>query len=157
MPSPTATRAAQIPEPRPEIEEPDFSGADGDGADVERTGKGGTDGGDTDNGDGGARGRGPLSRFTIDTRPLRHPAYRRLWTSSVVTSVGSQLTAVAVPKQIYDVTGSSTWIGIASFAALAPLVVFGLWGGAIADAVDRRRLLLGTNAGIAVTSVAFWA
>jgi MFS family permease len=101
--------------------------------------------------------RRAFSSFTIDTRPLRHPAYRRLWTSNVVTSVGSQLTAVAVPKQIYDITGSSTWIGIASFAALAPLVVFGLWGGAVADAIDRRRLLLGTNVGIAVTSIAFWA
>lgn len=103
------------------------------------------------------RPRRAFSRFAIDTRPLRHPAYRRLWSSNVVTSVGSQLTAVAVPKQIYDVTGSSTWIGIASFAALAPLVVFGLWGGAVADAVDRRKLLLTTNVGIAVTSIAFWA
>ncbi len=104
---------------------------------------------------GGARGA--ISRFAIDTRPLRYPAYRRLWSSNVITSVGSQLTAVAVPKQIYDVTGSSSWIGIASFAALVPLTVFGLWGGAIADAVDRRKLLLVTNAGIAATSVAFWA
>lgn len=104
-----------------------------------------------------ARVRGVVSRFAIDTRPLRYPAYRRLWSSSVVTSVGSQLTAVAVPKQIYDVTGSSFWIGIASFAALLPLAVFGLWGGAVADAVDRRKLLLVTNAGIAATSVAFWA
>ncbi|HEU5429925.1 MAG TPA: MFS transporter [Actinocrinis sp.] len=107
--------------------------------------------------DAPGRPRRALSRFAIDTRPLRHPAYRRLWTSNVVTSVGSQLTAVAVPKQIYDVTGSSTWIGIASFAALAPLVVFGLWGGAVADAVDRRKLLLTTNVGIAVTSIGFWA
>jgi len=107
--------------------------------------------------DAPGRPRRAFSRFAIDTRPLRHPAYRRLWTSNVVTSVGSQLTAVAVPKQIYDVTGSSTWIGIASFAALAPLVVFGLWGGAVADAVDRRKLLLTTNVGIAVTSIGFWA
>ncbi|HZP49554.1 MFS transporter [Actinocrinis sp.] len=107
--------------------------------------------------DAPGRPRRAFSRFAIDTRPLRHPAYRRLWSSNVITSVGSQLTAVAVPKQIYDVTGSSTWIGIASFAALAPLVVFGLWGGAVADAVDRRKLLLTTNAGIAVTSIAFWA
>lgn len=75
----------------------------------------------------------------------------------MITSVGSQLTAVAVPKQIYDVTGSSTWIGIASFAALAPLVIFGLWGGAVADTMDRRKLLLTTNVGIALTSIAFWA
>jgi MFS family permease len=105
----------------------------------------------------GGRARGLISRFAIDTRPLRYPAYRRLWSSTAITSVGSQLTAVAVPKQIYDVTGSSSWIGIASFTALVPLAVFGLWGGAVADAVDRRRLLLATNVGIAATSVAFWA
>jgi MFS family permease len=102
------------------------------------------------------RVRRVIRRFTIDTRPLRHPAYRRLWSSSLVTAVGSQLTAVAVPKQIYDITHSSGWIGIASFAGLAPLIVFGLWGGAIADAFDRRKLMLVTNCGVALTSVAFW-
>jgi MFS family permease len=92
----------------------------------------------------------------VDTRPLRRPAYRRLWSSTVVTAVGSQLTAVAVPKQIYDITGSSAWVGYASLAGLLPMVVFALWGGAVADAVDRRTLLLLTNSGIAVTSVLFW-
>ncbi|WP_439959808.1 MFS transporter [Streptomyces abyssomicinicus] len=96
-------------------------------------------------------------RFAMDTRPLRRPAYRRLWSSTIVTSVGSQLTAVAVPKQIYDITGSSAWVGYASLAGLVPMVVFALWGGAVADSVDRRKLLLVTNAGIAVTSVLFWA
>ncbi|WP_308013546.1 MFS transporter [Streptomyces beigongshangae] len=95
-------------------------------------------------------------RWTMDTRPLRRPAYRRLWSSTVVTAVGSQLTAVAVPKQIYDITGSSAWVGYASFAGLLPLVVFALWGGAVADSVDRRKLLLVTNTGIAVTSLLFW-
>ncbi|GGT28804.1 MFS transporter [Streptomyces chromofuscus] len=92
----------------------------------------------------------------MDTRPLRRPAYRRLWASTVVTAVGSQLTAVAVPKQIYDITGSSAWVGYAGLAGLLPLVVFALWGGAVADSMDRRRLLLITNSGIAVTSVLFW-
>ncbi|MEU6031609.1 MFS transporter [Streptomyces tauricus] len=104
-------------------------------------------------------GDGPRSgwrRFAMDTRPLRRPAYRRLWSSTIVTAVGSQLTAVAVPKQIYDITGSSAWVGYASFAGLLPLVVFALWGGAIADTVDRRKLLLVTNIGIAVTSLLFW-
>ncbi|MGX1128388.1 MFS family permease [Streptomyces glaucescens] len=95
-------------------------------------------------------------RWAMDTRPLRRPAYRRLWTSTIVTAVGSQLTAVAVPKQIYDITGSSAWVGYASLAGLLPLVVFALWGGAVADSVDRRKLLLVTNAGIAVTSLLFW-
>ncbi|NUP19562.1 MAG: MFS transporter [Streptomyces sp.] len=95
-------------------------------------------------------------RWAMDTRPLRRPAYRRLWSSTIVTAVGSQLTAVAVPKQIYDITGSSAWVGAASVAGLLPLVVFALWGGAIADSMDRRKLLLITNSGIAVTSVLFW-
>lgn len=95
-------------------------------------------------------------RWAMDTRPLRRPAYRRLWSSTIVTAVGSQLTAVAVPKQIYDITGSSAWVGYASLAGLLPLVVFALWGGAVADTMDRRNLLLITNCGIAVTSVLFW-
>ncbi|MGW0996091.1 MFS transporter [Streptomyces sp. NPDC002523] len=96
-------------------------------------------------------------RWAMDTRPLRIPAYRRLWSSTVVTAVGSQLTAVAVPKQIYDLTHSSAWVGYASLAGLVPMVVFALWGGAVADMVDRRRLMLVTNSGIAVTSLLFWA
>jgi MFS family permease len=96
-------------------------------------------------------------RWAMDTRPLRIPAYRRLWTSTIVTAVGSQLTAVAVPKQIYDITHSSAWVGYASLAGLLPMVAFALWGGAVADAVDRRKLLLVTNSGIAVTSLLFWA
>ncbi|WP_109004402.1 MFS transporter [Streptomyces rishiriensis] len=95
-------------------------------------------------------------RWAMDTRPLRRPAYRRLWSSTIVTAVGSQLTAVAVPKQIYDITGSSAWVGYASLAGLVPMVLFALWGGAVADTVDRRKLLLVTNSGIAVTSVLFW-
>ncbi|MEU6065679.1 MULTISPECIES: MFS transporter [Streptomyces] len=96
-------------------------------------------------------------RWAMDTRPLRRPAYRRLWSSTIVTAVGSQLTAVAVPKQIYDITHSSAWVGYASLAGLVPMVVFALWGGAVADTVDRRKLLLVTNGGIAVTSLLFWA
>ncbi|MFF5758674.1 MFS transporter [Streptomyces longwoodensis] len=95
-------------------------------------------------------------RWAMDARPLGIPAYRRLWTSTIVTAVGSQLTAVAVPKQIYDITGSSAWVGYASLAGLVPMVLFALWGGAVADTVDRRKLLLVTNTGIAVTSVLFW-
>lgn len=93
-----------------------------------------------------------LGRLVMDTRPLRIPAYRRLWSSSVVTQFGSQLTIVAVPKQLYDITGTSAYVGLSGLVALVPLAVFGLWGGAVADVVDRRRLLLATNSGIALTS-----
>lgn len=96
------------------------------------------------------------SRITIDVAPLRIPAYRRLWLSTAVTAVGSQLTAVAVPKQIFDITGSSGYVGLSGLFGLVPLLVFGLWGGAIADAVDRRIVILVSNIGIAATSVLFW-
>lgn len=97
-----------------------------------------------------------LGKIAIDTRPLKVVAFRRLWLSTLVTAIGSQLTAVAVPKQVYDLTGSSGWVGVSAGVALVPLLVFGLYGGAIADVVDRRKLLLVTNSGIAVTSVLLW-
>lgn len=104
-----------------------------------------------------------LRRFThvargalADTRPLRTPAYRRLWTAGIVTVVGSQLSVVAVPTQIFALTGSSAYVGLTGLFGLLPLVVFGLWGGAIADAVDRRVLLLVTGAGIAASSLSLW-
>jgi MFS family permease len=91
-----------------------------------------------------------------DTRPLRTPAYRRLWLAGVVTVVGSQLSVVAVPTQIYQLTGSSAYVGLTGLFGLVPLVVFGLWGGAIADVMDRRLLLLLSGGGIALSSLALW-
>src|SRR5690606_31732496 len=93
---------------------------------------------------GGARktARGSrLRRLAIDTRPLAMPAFRRLWLGQGVSFVGFQVTAVAVPVQVYDMTGSSFWVGVLGFVNLVPLIVFGLWGGAVADHMDRRRLL----------------
>ena len=109
-----------------------------------------------DSGPGPEAGPGRLRRLAVDTRPLRHAPYRRLWTSSVVTAMGSQMTAVAVPFQIYQLTRSSGWVGIASFCGLLPLIVFGLWGGAVADTMDRRTLMVLTNTGVAVSSLALW-
>lgn len=86
-----------------------------------------------------------LRRHAIDTRPLRHGPYRRLFVGWAVSSFGLQFTAVAVPVQMYAITRSSAWVGLLGVAALVPIVVFALWGGAFADAVDRRRLLLGAS------------
>jgi MFS family permease len=66
--------------------------------------------------------------------------------------LGQQMTLVAVPYQVYRLTGSSLMVGVTSIVALVPLVVFGLLGGAIADAMDRRKLMVVTSAGAAVTS-----
>ncbi len=91
-----------------------------------------------------------------DTRPLRNPHFRRLWTANIVTVVGAQLTVVAVPAQIYADTGSSAYVGLTGVFGLVPLVVFGLWGGALADHFDRRTLLLVTTAGLIGTAALFW-
>ena len=85
---------------------------------------------------------GRLRGLAIDPTPLRHPAYRRLFVGQGVSFVGFQVTAVAVPVQVYTITRSSFWVGILGLVGLVPLIVFGLWGGAVADAVDRRKLLL---------------
>jgi len=85
-------------------------------------------------------------RHAIDLSPLRHTAYRRLFVGNAVSFVGYQFTAVAVPVQMYALTRSSLWVGLLGVAGFVPLLVFGLWGGAIADAFDRRRVLLGSSA-----------
>jgi MFS family permease len=83
-----------------------------------------------------------LHRVAVDVRPLRHGDFRRLFIGQGVSFIGFQLTAVAVPVQMFGVTGSSFWVGLIGLAALLPLVVFGLYGGAISDAVDRRLLYI---------------
>jgi len=99
-----------------------------------------------------ARGRRALHvvrRAAIDLTPLRHPDFRRLWTGNSIAFVGFQVTAVAVPVQVYAVSRSSFWVGLLGAVGLVPLIVFGLWGGAIADVVDRRVLLI-------ISSLVLW-
>lgn len=88
-----------------------------------------------------ARRRG-ARRWAIDLRPLRVPAYRRVWTGNAIAMFGFQFTAVAVPVEMFDLTGGSLWVGLLGIAGFVPLLIFGLWGGAVADARDRRRVLL---------------
>jgi hypothetical protein len=96
-------------------------------------------------------------RITADVGPLRRGDFRRLWAAGAVTAVGSRLTAVVIPLQIYALTGSSTYVGLAGLVGFVPMVVAALWGGALADVIDRRRLLLAMNGGIGMTSVLLWA
>jgi MFS family permease len=95
-------------------------------------------------------------RLLADTRPLANPHFKRLWRANIVTVVGAQLTVVAVPAPIYAMTGSSAYVGLTGIFGLVPLVVFGLWGGALADVFDRRTLLLVTTCGLIATSTGFW-
>lgn len=91
-----------------------------------------------------------------DTRPLSNPDFRRLFTGQAITVVGAQLTVVAVPAQIYGMTGSSAYVGLTGIFGLVPLVVFGLWGGSLADHMDRRRLLTFTTWGLILSSAALF-
>ncbi|MFC8291395.1 MFS transporter [Streptomyces sp. NPDC057242] len=94
-------------------------------------------------------------RFLADLTPLRTSAdYRRLWFGNTVSWVGQGMTALAVSLQVYDITGSPFSVGLVGLFSLVPLVVFGLYGGAIADTVDRRKLGLASAAGSAVLSIA---
>ncbi|WP_193607665.1 MFS transporter [Nocardioides lijunqiniae] len=97
-----------------------------------------------------------LRGLVADTRPLRIPHFRRLWQANIITVVGAQLTVVAVPAQIYADTGSSAYVGLTGLFGLVPLVVFGLWGGALADVFDRRIMLVITTIGLIVTSGLFY-
>jgi MFS family permease len=84
-------------------------------------------------------------RIAIDTRPLRHETYRRMFIGSVTSFFGTQLTAVAVPVQMYAMTRSNAWVGVLGIVGLGPLLIFALWGGALADRLDRRRVLLASS------------
>ncbi len=75
----------------------------------------------------------------LDLAPLReHPAYRRLFAGYALANVGAQLTAVAASLQVYALTRSTAAVGLAALFALVPLVVMGLYGGALIDHHDRR-------------------
>lgn len=97
-----------------------------------------------------------LRHLFADTEPLRTPAFRRLWSANIITVIGAQLTVVAVPAQIYELTRSSAYVGLTGVFGLVPLVVLGLYGGALADVMDRRRLLMITTVGLIATSAVFW-
>ncbi|MGW4163877.1 MFS transporter [Streptomyces sp. NPDC004788] len=94
-------------------------------------------------------------RLFADLTPLRTSAdYRRLWFGNSVTWVGQGMTTLAISLQVYDITRSPFSVGLVGLFSLVPLVVFGLYGGAIADTVDRRRLGLASSTGLAVLSAA---
>jgi MFS family permease len=87
--------------------------------------------------------RGLLARIAVDVRPLRTSRdFRRLWFGTGISAIGSQVTTVAIPFQLYDLTRSTLLVGLLGLAALVPLLIVPIYGGAVADAVDRRRMLL---------------
>ena len=87
----------------------------------------------------------------LDTRPLRTSRdFRLLFAAGTAFYLGGMISYVAIPYQLYALTGSNAAVGLVGLVELAPLVVGGLYGGALADHVDRRRLLVGTGIAQAV-------
>lgn len=86
---------------------------------------------------------GRLRRLLLDLEPLRLDRdYRYLWAGQVLSAIGREVTRIALPYQVYVLTGSALAIGGIALVELVPLLLFSLAGGAIADSVDRRRLLI---------------
>jgi MFS family permease len=95
-----------------------------------------------------------LRHAVADVTPLRrHRDFRLLFAGQTLTMFGSAITAVAVPYQVFALTHSSLVVGALSLAELAPLLFTALIGGALADALDRRRLVLVTEIGLGLCSV----
>jgi MFS family permease len=96
-----------------------------------------------------------LGSLVVDPTPLRLDRdFRLLWTGQAISTVGRMVTAVVLPYQVYVLTGDLLALGALSLVQLVPILIFSLGGGAVADAVDRRRLLLITQIGLAASSVA---
>jgi MFS family permease len=79
----------------------------------------------------------------VDLTPLRRsPAFARLWLGGAISGIGGQMTIVAIGLQVYDLTGSTLAVSGVALFALLPMVFFGIYGGMLADVVDRRLLAL---------------
>jgi hypothetical protein len=95
-----------------------------------------------------------LRAGALDVRPLRrHREFRLLFTGQAVSFAGSMITAVAIPFQVYELTRSTFAVGLLGLAEIAPLLVTALIGGALADAHDRRRLVLVADASLLLLSL----
>ena len=98
--------------------------------------------------------RGGVRRLLLDTAPLRLDRdYRWLWSGQVISGMGNQITRLALPYQVYTLTGSTLAIAALTIFQLVPILLFALGGGALADAVDRRKMLLVTQVGLAACSL----
>ena len=93
----------------------------------------------------------------IDTSPLRHDRdFRLLWAGQLVSQTGTHITRVALPYQVYVLTGSTLAIAALTLFQLVPILLFSLGAGSLADAVDRRRLLIATQVGEAMATGALF-
>jgi MFS family permease len=97
-----------------------------------------------------------MAIFSLHVSPLKENSnYRWLYLSQLISFFGSMITYVAIPFQMYEITGSTFHVGMLGIVQLIPLVISGFWGGAFADSLDRRKLIVVTQ--MASALVLIWA
>jgi MFS family permease len=105
-----------------------------------------------------AGSRSRLRGLAVDVSPLRrHREFRLLWFGQGVSFLGGMVTYVAIPYQVYHLTGSSLAVGLLGLVELVPLLAAALVGGALADALDRRLMVRLTEAALAACSACLLA
>jgi len=86
-------------------------------------------------------------KIAVDLTPLKkYRELRLLFTSGLITRFGSMITYVALPFQIKELTNSYIAVGAMGAVEIIPLIIFSLYGGVLADAIDRKRMILMTEA-----------
>ena len=89
-----------------------------------------------------------MAKYAIDLTPLKkYPDFRNLWTAGLISYFGSMITYVALPFQLKELTGSYLAVGLLGVVEIVPLIIFGLYGGVLADSVDRKKMVWATEAG----------
>ena len=92
-----------------------------------------------------------MAKFAIDLTPLKkYPDFRNLWTAGLISYFGSMITYVALPFQLKELTGSYLAVGALGVVEIVPLILFGLYGGVLADSVNRKKMVWATEAGALV-------
>ena len=95
-----------------------------------------------------------LRGLLVDLEPVKRDRdFRMLWLGQLVNGLGRQVTVVALPFELWQLTHNPLSIGLLALVQLVPILVFSLGGGAVADAVDRRRLLIATQVLLAASSL----
>ncbi len=98
-----------------------------------------------------------MARLLADLTPLRISVeYRRIWSALSISNIGQQMTTVAVGIQVYSLTHSSFMVGLVGLCQLIPLIGFGLYGGALSDTHDRRKVGLFAAMGLMACSMVFF-
>jgi MFS family permease len=99
-----------------------------------------------------------MAKLAIDLTPLKkYKDFRNLWTAGLISYLGSMITYVALPFQLKEITHSYLAVGVLGVIEIVPLIIFGLYGGVLADSVDRKKMIWATELGALVIVLGLFA